>query len=70
VNFIVKADFRLRHNLEGNMIILLTANRVFTNVRLNFKLGLGLAPVMSSQDKRSYNRLLSGEIEKASVRLS
>ena len=40
------------------MIKFLTTNDVFTDVRLNFKL-LGLAPVMSSQDKRSYNRLLS-----------
>ena len=52
------------------MIIFLTANRVFTDVRRNFKLS-GLLPVMSSQDKRSYNTgLLSEEIEKASVRLS
>ena len=51
------------------MIIFLTANRVFTDVRLNF-IRLGLAPVMSSVDKRSHNRLLSGELVQTSARLS
>ena len=43
---------------KENMIKFPTTNQVFTDLRLNFK-WLGLAPVMSSQDKRSYNRLLS-----------
>ena len=53
-----------------NMIIFLTANRVFTDVGLNFE-WFRLAPVTSSQGKRSYNRLLSeGKVEQASVKLS
>ena len=65
----LKLIFVSRHNLQGKYDNIPYDQSGFYWRKIKVK-WLRLTAVMSSQDKRSHNRLLSGEIEQAGVKLS